>query len=112
MILDPDTGRVTELYANAAYCRLAGAPSVPAHLEAVAARVAPPRMAPLDHLGWCAGGGGGGAGAVGGWKTACICVWGLCAGGRWGRDRGLARVASCVCVCARARVRVRVCLCA
>jgi hypothetical protein len=50
--IDPHSGRVTELYANPAYSRLAAAPSVPAHLAAVAANAAPPTMGPLDHLCW------------------------------------------------------------
>ena len=99
---DPDTGRVTELYANAAYCRLAGAPSVPAHLEAVAARAAPPRMAPLDHLGWCAGGrwgrGGDGRDAK---PRAFVCA--ACA--------RAVRARACVCVCARALRLTHQCVC-
>ena len=50
MILDPDTGRVTEYYANAAYCRLAGGASVEGHLAAVAARALPEHVTQLDHL--------------------------------------------------------------
>ena len=53
MILDPDTGRVTEYYANAAYCRLAGGASVEGHLAAVAARALPEHVTQLDHLCRC-----------------------------------------------------------
>ena len=49
-ILDPSTGRVTEYYANAAYCRLAGGAPVEAHLAAVAARALPEHVTQLDHL--------------------------------------------------------------
>ena len=48
--MDPETGRVTELYANAAYCRLAGGASVPEHLHRVAARALPEHVTQLDHL--------------------------------------------------------------
>ena len=50
IIFDPSTGRVTEYYANAAYCRLAGGASVEAHLAAVAARELPEHASQLDHL--------------------------------------------------------------
>ncbi len=41
MTTDPHSGRATEHYANAAYCRLAGGASVEAHLERVAAHALP-----------------------------------------------------------------------
>ena len=50
VIIDPSTGQVTEYYANAAYCRLAGGASVEAHLAAVAARALPEHVTQLDHL--------------------------------------------------------------
>jgi hypothetical protein len=49
-IFDPHTGRVTELYANAAYCRLAGGATVAAHLGLVAARGLPEHVTHADHL--------------------------------------------------------------
>ena len=48
--MDPHTGRVTELYANAAYCRLAGGATVAAHLARVAARALPEHVTHVDHL--------------------------------------------------------------
>ncbi len=48
--VDPTTGRVTEYYANAAYCRLAGGAPVEEHLAAVAARALPEHVTQLDHL--------------------------------------------------------------
>ena len=48
--IDPLTGRVTELYANAAYCRLAGGATVAAHLAQVAARALPEHVTHADHL--------------------------------------------------------------
>ncbi len=48
--MDPLTGRVTELYANAAYCRLAGGTTVSAHLAQVAARALPEHVTHADHL--------------------------------------------------------------
>ena len=48
--MDPTTGRVTEYYANAAYCRLAGGAPVEEHLAAVAARALPEHVTQLDHL--------------------------------------------------------------
>jgi hypothetical protein len=56
--LDPFTGRVTEYYANAAYCRLAGGASVEEHLAAVAARALPEHVTQLDHLLRCDRAGG------------------------------------------------------
>jgi hypothetical protein len=50
LTFDPLTGRVTEYYANAAYCRLAGGASVEEHLAAVAARALPEHVTQLDHL--------------------------------------------------------------
>ncbi len=47
---DPHSGRVTERYANAAYCRLAGGASVGAHLARVAAHALTEHMTQLDHL--------------------------------------------------------------
>jgi hypothetical protein len=47
---DPHSGRATERYANAAYCRLAGGASVEAHLARVAAHALPEHMTQLDHL--------------------------------------------------------------
>ena len=48
--IDPLTGLVTELYANAAYCRLAGGTTVSAHLAQVAARALPEHVTHADHL--------------------------------------------------------------
>ena len=48
--IDPHTGRVTEVYANAAYCRLAGGATVVAHLAQVAARRLPEHVTHMDHL--------------------------------------------------------------
>jgi hypothetical protein len=48
--IDPLTGRVTELYANAAYCRLAGGTTVSAHIAQVAARALPEHVTHADHL--------------------------------------------------------------
>jgi hypothetical protein len=51
--MDPETGRVTEVYANAAYCRLAGGASVAEHLQRVAARRLPEHVTQLDYLCRC-----------------------------------------------------------
>ncbi len=48
--IDPVTGRVTELYANAAYCRLAGGATVAGHLAQVEARALPEHVSHADHL--------------------------------------------------------------
>ena len=48
--IDPGTGRVTEHYANAALCRLAGGASVPEHLARVAARALPEHVTQVDYL--------------------------------------------------------------
>ncbi len=48
--INPLTGRFTELYANAAYCRLAGGATVAGHLEQVAARALPEHVTHIDHL--------------------------------------------------------------
>ena len=48
--MDPVTGRVTEHYANAALCRLAGGASVPEHLARVAARALPEHVTQVDYL--------------------------------------------------------------
>ena len=50
MTTDPRTGRATEHYANAAFCRLAGGASVEAHLARVAAHALPEHVTQLDYL--------------------------------------------------------------
>ena len=48
--VDPYTGRATERYVNAAYCRLAGGAPLEAHLAAAAAHAVPEHLTQLDHL--------------------------------------------------------------
>jgi hypothetical protein len=48
--IDLHTGRVTELYVNAAYCRLAGGATVAAYLAQAAARALPQHVTHADHL--------------------------------------------------------------
>ena len=61
--VDPFTGRATERYVNAAYCRLAGGASVEGHLAVVAANAVPEHMTQLDHLLRCVV-----------WVCVCVCV--------------------------------------
>jgi hypothetical protein len=65
---DPYSGRATERYANAAYCRLAGGASAVAHLARVAAHALPEHATQLDHLCRCAV-----------WVCESVC----CQGGLW-----------------------------
>ncbi len=53
MTTGPHSGRATECYANAAYCRLAGDASVEAHLARVAAHALPEHATQIDHLCRC-----------------------------------------------------------